>query len=220
MGYPGIARSGTALATPPLTMQPHTEPSSARRPLRERKRRRTRDDIVAAAYQLFGRHGYDQVTVADIVDAADVSRSTFFRYFGDKQEVVFSRQQELRDAVAECEWKRTCPAVDTLKVALDQLRTIVVEVYQLAQDSPHHAAHERLINENRELHDRHVRKLLGFADEMTKLLEHRGASHQTAVLAAQTAVACCLTARHTIAAHPSMAAAVDDSFQRLHDLTV
>jgi AcrR family transcriptional regulator len=219
MGYPGIARSGTALATPPLTMQPHTEPSSARRPLRERKRRRTRDDIVAAAYQLFGRHGYDQVTVADIVDAADVSRSTFFRYFGDKQEVVFSRQQELRDAVAECEWKRTCPAVDTLKVALDQLRTIVVEVYQLAQDSPHHAAHERLINENRELHDRHVRKLLGFAEEMTKLLEHRGASHQTAVLAAQTAVACCLTARHTIAAHPSMAAAVDDSFQRLHDLT-
>jgi AcrR family transcriptional regulator len=200
-------------------MQPHTEPSSARRPLRERKRRRTRDDIVAAAYQLFGRHGYDQVTVADIVDAADVSRSTFFRYFGDKQEVVFSRQQELRDAVAEREWKRTCPTVHTLPVALDQLRTIVVEVYRHAQESPHHAAHEQLINENCELHDRHVRKLLGFADEMTILLEHRGASHETAVLAAQTAVACCLTARHTIAAHPSMAAAVDDSFQRLRNMT-
>jgi AcrR family transcriptional regulator len=199
-------------------MQPHTEPSSERWPLRERKRRRTREDIVAAAYQLFGRHGYDQVTVADIVDAADVSRSTFFRYFGDKQEVVFSRQQELRDAVAEREWKRTC-RVHTLLDTLDQLRTIVVEVYQHAQESPHHAAHEQLINENPELHDRHVRKLLGFADEMTKLLEHRGASHQTAVLAAQTAVACCLTARHTIAAHPSMAAAVDDSFQRLRDMT-
>jgi AcrR family transcriptional regulator len=199
-------------------MQPHTEPSSERWPLRERKRRRTREDIVAAAYQLFGRHGYDQVTVADIVDAADVSRSTFFRYFGDKQEVVFSRQQELRDAVAEREWKRTC-RVHTLLDTLDQLRTIVVEVYQHAQESPHHAAHEQLINENPELHDRHVRKLLGFADEMTKLLEHRGASHQTAVLAAQTAVACCLTARHTITTHPSMAAAVDDSFQRLHNLT-
>jgi AcrR family transcriptional regulator len=199
-------------------MQPHTEPSSARRPLRERKRRRTREDIVAAAYQLFGRHGYDQVTVADIVDAADVSRSTFFRYFGDKQEVVFSRQQELRDAVAEREWKSTC-RVHTLPDALDQLRTIVVEVYQHAQESPHHAAHEQLINENPELHDRHVRKLLGFADEMTKLLEYRGASHQTAVLAAQTAVACCLTARHTITDHLSMAAAVDDSFQRLRNLT-
>jgi AcrR family transcriptional regulator len=199
-------------------MQPHTEPSSERWPLRERKRRRTREDIVAAAYQLFGRHGYDQVTVADIVDAADVSRSTFFRYFGDKQEVVFSRQQELRDAVAEREWKRTY-RVHTLLDTLDQLRTIVVEVYQHAQESPHHAAHEQLINENPELHDRHVRKLLGFADEMTKLLEHRGASHQTAVLAAQTAVACCLTARHTIAAYPSMAAAVDDSFQRLRDMT-
>ena len=217
-GLPWHCLIGPAFANSPHTMQPHTDPSSARRPLRERKRRRTRDDIVAAAYQLFGRHGYDQVTVADIVDAADVSRSTFFRYFGDKQEVVFSRQQELRDAVAEREWERTCPTVHTLPVALDQLRTIVVEVYQLAQDSPHHAAHEQLINENRELHDRHVRKLLGFADEMTKLLEHRGASHQTAVLAAQTAVACCLTARHTITAHPSMAAAVDDSFQRLHNL--
>jgi AcrR family transcriptional regulator len=218
-GLPWRCLIGPVPATPTLTMQPPTEPSSARRPLRERKRRRTRDDIVAAAYQLFSRHGYDQVTVADIVDAADVSRSTFFRYFGDKQEVVFSRQQELRDAVAEREWEGTCPTVDTLAVALEQLRTIVVEVYQLAQDSPHHAAHEQLINDNPELHDRHVRKLLGFADEMTKLLEHRGASHQTAVLAAQIAVACCLAARHTITAHPSMAAAVDDSFQRLRNLT-
>jgi hypothetical protein len=87
-----------------------------------------------------------------------------------------------------------------------------------AQDSPHHAAHEQHVDENPELHDRHVRKLLGFAEDMAKLLRHRGAPNETAALAAHTAVACCVAARHTTTAHPSMAGAVDACFQRLHAL--
>jgi AcrR family transcriptional regulator len=194
------------------------QPTAARGSLRERKRRRTREDIVDAAYELFASHGYEQVTVNDIVDAAVVSRSTFFRYFGDKQEVVFSRQHELREAAAQREWQRACPAPLTWSAALQQLRVIVVDTYRQAQDSPHHAAHEELIDANPELHDRHVRKLLGFAEDMAKLLEHRGAPHDTAVLAAHTAVACCLAARHTAAAHPSVADAVDASFQCLDEV--
>lgn len=192
--------------------------TAVRGSLRERKRRRTREDIVATAYQLFARHGYDQVSVNDIVDAAEVSRSTFFRYFGDKQEVVFSRQHELRQAAAEREWQRSCPPPRTLSVALDQLRMIVVEVYRQAEKSPRHTAHERLIDANPELHDRHVRKLLGFAEDMVKLLEHRGAAHDTAVLAAHTAITCCLAARHTRGARSSTAEAVDACFERLHEL--
>ena len=199
-------------------MRPLDQPTAARGSLRERKRRRTREDIVDAAYELFASHGYEQVTVNDIVDAAVVSRSTFFRYFGDKQEVVFSRQHELREAAAQREWQRACPAPLTWSAALQQLRVIVVDTYRQAQDSPHHAAHEELIDANPELHDRHVRKLLGFAEDMAKLLEHRGAPHDTAVLAAHTAVACCLAARHTAAAHPSVADAVDASFQCLDEV--
>jgi AcrR family transcriptional regulator len=199
-------------------MKPLGQTTGAGGSLRERKRRRTREDIVDAAYALFARHGYEQVTVNDIVDAAVVSRSTFFRYFGDKQEVVFSRQHELREAAAQREWQRACPAALTWSAAVQQLRVIVVETYRQAQDSPHHAAHEKLIDTNPELHDRHVRKLLGFADDMAKLLEHRGTPHDTAVLAAHTAVACCLAARQTTSAYPSVAEAVDASFRCLHEV--
>jgi len=48
---------------------------------------------------------------------------------------------------------------------------------------------------------------------MTELLEHRGAKRGVAVLAAQTAVACCPVARRLRTEERSMAAAVDDCFR-------
>jgi AcrR family transcriptional regulator len=56
--------------------------------LRERKKARTRAAIQAAALSLFREHGYDETTVQQIAAAAEVSESTFFRYFRTKAEVV------------------------------------------------------------------------------------------------------------------------------------
>jgi len=65
--------------------------------LRERKKRRTRETIVAVATRLFVEQGFDATTTAQIADAAEVSSSTFFKYFPTKADVVFS----LFDAVIE-----------------------------------------------------------------------------------------------------------------------
>src|SRR5438105_13978631 len=65
--------------------------------LRERKKRRTRDTIVTVATRLFIEHGYEATTTAQIADAAEVSSSTFFKYFPTKADVVFS----LFDALIE-----------------------------------------------------------------------------------------------------------------------
>jgi AcrR family transcriptional regulator len=62
--------------------------------LRERKKTKTRLDIVRAATQLFVTRGFDATTMDDIADAAEVSRSTLFRYFGNKEAMVFPHQDE------------------------------------------------------------------------------------------------------------------------------
>jgi AcrR family transcriptional regulator len=56
--------------------------------LRERKKAKTRAAIQAHALRLFAKQGYDETTIDQIADAAEVSQSTFFGYFPTKEDVV------------------------------------------------------------------------------------------------------------------------------------
>jgi AcrR family transcriptional regulator len=62
---------------------------------RERRKRETREAIVAAAERLFAADGYDHVTVADISGAAGVSVKTLFVYFRSKEDLVFADEERL-----------------------------------------------------------------------------------------------------------------------------
>lgn len=72
-------------------------PAPTPRPgLRERKKARTKASIQEHALRLFAQQGYQQTTVDQIADAAEVSPSTFFRYFATKEEtVMFDRLDPL-----------------------------------------------------------------------------------------------------------------------------
>lgn len=68
--------------------------------LRERKKARTRTAISEAAIALFLERGYDDVSVAEIADAAEVSKRTLFAYFPTKDALVLHRFADHADDTA------------------------------------------------------------------------------------------------------------------------
>ncbi|WP_194397654.1 TetR family transcriptional regulator [Microbacterium atlanticum] len=61
----------------------------------------SRAAVVAAALELFDEQGFDQTSVEQIAQAAGVSRSTFFRQFGGKDDVVFTDHEVLLDRLRD-----------------------------------------------------------------------------------------------------------------------
>src|SRR3984957_18720531 len=64
--------------------------------LRERKKARTRASLREHALRLFREHGYQATTVEQIAAAAEVSPSTFFRYFPTKEDLVLQDDMDIR----------------------------------------------------------------------------------------------------------------------------
>ncbi|GAB3986639.1 TetR family transcriptional regulator [Actinoallomurus acanthiterrae] len=62
--------------------------------LRERKKLKTRRSIQEHALRLFREQGYDATTVEQIAEAAEVSPSTFFRYFPTKEDTVLTDEYD------------------------------------------------------------------------------------------------------------------------------
>ncbi|HEY7049510.1 MAG TPA: helix-turn-helix domain-containing protein [Jatrophihabitantaceae bacterium] len=60
-----------------------------------------RDRLVDAAFELFAERGYEQTTVDDIADRAGVGRTTFFRQYRSKEDVIFPDHDRLIAAVRD-----------------------------------------------------------------------------------------------------------------------
>jgi len=66
---------------------------------RERKKAQTRQALADAALELFDARGYDQVSVKDVADAADVSVTTLFKYFPSKEALVLDQDEDVEAAL-------------------------------------------------------------------------------------------------------------------------
>ncbi|HMA47097.1 MAG TPA: TetR family transcriptional regulator [Frankiaceae bacterium] len=155
--------------------------------LRARKQRRTRDAIVDGAIRLFAERGFDRTSVADIAAAAEVGHRTFFRYFADKEEVLFAGDAEILAALSA--GLDTAPVgAPPLAVAYRAGRAAAQVLAGWADRAP---TRERIIRAAPRLHARTLAKYDRYATEIERRLigTHRTEPAQ-ARLAAAVAVTC------------------------------
>jgi AcrR family transcriptional regulator len=88
--------------------------------LRERKKQKTRDTIIKVAMDLFAERGYEQTTIAEIAEAAEVSPRTIFAYFPSKEDIVFCDFPQVQERLAKALRERPEGAT-----ALDALRDFI-----------------------------------------------------------------------------------------------
>ncbi|GAT71756.1 TetR/AcrR family transcriptional regulator [Microbacterium hydrocarbonoxydans] len=120
--------------------------------LRALKRARTRTAIADSALRLFIEHGFGAVTVADVAAAAGVSERTVFRYFADKEDLLFAEDDDFRELLARelaARDLKTAPIAAlrgaTVAVALtvEDRRAELVERWKLVESSSALQARER-----------------------------------------------------------------------------
>ena len=86
--------------------------------LRDRQKEHTRAEIVRVAFDLFGKHGYEEVPVEKIAEAAGVSRATFFNYFPQKdillRYIAEARAERLKSILSEALSASDAPTMDNV----------------------------------------------------------------------------------------------------------
>ncbi|MGO8894571.1 MAG: TetR family transcriptional regulator [Streptosporangiaceae bacterium] len=109
----------------PTTPQSATAPAAAPPTLRNRATRAVRAEIAAVAVRLFLAQGFDKTTVDQIAAEAGLSRASFFRYFGSKEDVLLGHLEELGHKVADALAARPAhePAWQALRRSFDLLIT-------------------------------------------------------------------------------------------------
>jgi AcrR family transcriptional regulator len=106
------------------------------RSMRAKQKLQTRAEIVRVAFDLFGKHGFEEVSVETIAAATGISRGTFFNYFPKKElilrEVAASRLEKLKSNLARLTAEEEHPGFESV---LDLVLSIVEENARISLQS-------------------------------------------------------------------------------------
>ena len=110
---------------------------------RERKKAATRAAIADAALRLFIQRGYDQVSVKDVAEAADVAVTTLFQHFPGKEALVFDQDEDREAALVAAVAHRPPEhsVLDALQTYYDRSRSLTLDpglkqFLQLVRETP------------------------------------------------------------------------------------
>ena len=144
-----------------------------------------RERLVVAAVDLFTEQGYDETTVAQIADRAGVTRSTFFRHFPDKRELLVAGQETLSRLLAEGIADAPADATPLEAVASGLARASDAMGPMNRELGPRLKA---AVAASAELRERDALKSVGMAAAMTAALVERGVPGAAAALAGELGV--------------------------------
>lgn len=144
-----------------------------------------RQRLVAAALDLFTEQGYDNTTVAQIADRAGLTKSTFFRHFPDKREVLVAGQDTLSRLFGEgiAAAPDAATPLEAVAAGLDAAAAAITP--ERRELGPRLQA---VVAANSELQERDALKRVGLAKAMSDALQRRGVPDPTASLAAELGV--------------------------------
>jgi AcrR family transcriptional regulator len=144
-----------------------------------------RQRLVVEALSLFAEQGYDATTVAQISERAGLTRSTFFRHFADKREILTAGQKVLSQLLAEGIDSAPPDATPMTAVAAGLERASGEMTSFNRELGPLlHAA----IEANEELKNREALKSIGMAAAIVDALRRRNVPEPTARVAAELGV--------------------------------
>lgn len=144
-----------------------------------------RERLVLAAVDLFTEQGYDATTVAQITERAGVTKSTFFRHFPDKRELLVAGQQTLSRLLTEgiADASEAATPLEAVAAGLERASSTMGPL--------NHELAPRLkaaVDANVELQERDALKQVGLAAAMNDALLNRGVPATLAHLAAELGV--------------------------------
>ena len=152
---PGAAAGGTA-----------AEPSGAGPRRVTAQRQQMRQDLAAAAMELFANQGYEETTVDQIAAAAGVARRTFFRYFRSKEEAIFPDHDDTLIRVADL-----LAGADPAEHPLDVVCRGIKEVLRMYAATPGvSVARYRLIRQVPTLREREIAVVARYERLFTRYL--------------------------------------------------
>ncbi len=144
-----------------------------------------RERLVLAAVDLFAEQGYDATTVAQIAQRAGVTKSTFFRHFPDKRELLVAGQETLSRLLADgiSEAPAHASPLEAVAAGLERASSAMGPMNR--ELAPRLKA---AVAASAELQERDALKSVSLAAAMTAALVARGVPNATAAIAGELGV--------------------------------
>lgn len=144
-----------------------------------------RERLERAAMELYRERGFDQTTVSEIAARAGLTERTFFRYFADKPEVLFSGAARLKEVIAAgvAGAPATLTPLEMVAVALEATSALFDDRREFARQR------YALIAAHADLTERELIKLSTLATAVAEALRRRGVAEPAASLSGEVGIA-------------------------------